>query len=196
MEISTKEKNRIYRDKSELRNEILRKRNQLSRNQIKEYSEKITNTLLLQNVYKEATSVLVFLSYGSEVDTSTMIEKMWKDGKKVFAPRILDFDHSVMEFYQIFIDSKLEMSSKQILEPHKSNRIYKQVDHTLCITPGTIFDVDKNRIGYGKGFYDRYFYKMQCEKIGICYDLQILDKIPTTENDRKLNMIISERRIV
>lgn len=191
-----REKNLIQNKKVELRKDILHLRNQLNEIEIKSYSEEISKTIRLQNEYLKATSVLVFLSYNSEVNTEGFIKKMIADHKKVYAPKIVDFKKGKMEFYRIYDNSIYDISKQGIKEPKITSEKYLSCKDTLCITPGTVFDLNRNRIGYGKGFYDRYFKKVTCEKIGICFDFQIVENLPTTLDDVKLDKVISERRIV
>jgi 5-formyltetrahydrofolate cyclo-ligase len=73
---------------------------------------------------------------------------------------------------------------------------YIPVKDTLCVTPGVAFDMEKHRLGYGKGFYDRFLKVTPCKTIAICFDFQIQKTIPYTDLDQKMDIIISERRII
>ena len=63
----------------------------------------------------------------------------------------------------------------------------------LAIVPGLAFDHLKNRLGYGKGYYDRLLCEMDAYKIGVCFRFQVFDKIPYTNTDVKMDLIVSER---
>ena len=66
----------------------------------------------------------------------------------------------------------------------------------LIIVPGLVFDEKSNRIGYGKGYYDKFLSKINCYKVGLSFDFQIKKEIPFEKHDEKLNCIISEKRIL
>lgn len=191
-----KARNQIHKTKKELRVEIQNKRKQLTKEEIKVFSSQICNALCQHEIYKNSTSVLIYLPIDNEVETNNIIEQMQIDNKKIFAPRVLDFDKGEMEFYQIKKGTEYIVSDKDILEPIPSDFMYMQTENTLCITPGLVFDKNKNRIGYGKGFYDRFFERVSCAKIGLCYDFQIVEQVPISVNDKKMDVIISERRII
>ena len=63
----------------------------------------------------------------------------------------------------------------------------------LIIVPGVIFDREKNRLGYGKGYYDRYLSNKDIYKIGICFSDQVIDLLPSESHDIKMNIIITEK---
>jgi 5-formyltetrahydrofolate cyclo-ligase len=72
------------------------------------------------------------------------------------------------------------------------------MDIDLCIIPGVAFDINKNRIGYGAGYYDRFLKGVgkECFKVGIAFEEQILQDIPASENDIALDLIITDKRII
>ena len=96
-----------------------------------------------------------------------------------------------MEFYAWNSDN-LHINSLGIMEPCFGNQFIKeQANNVLAIFPGIAFDTRNNRIGYGKGFYDSYFKNVSCYKIGICYSIQKVEQIETTEFDIKVDEIIT-----
>lgn len=196
MERNIRASKEINSVKRQLRERILERRKLLTRDEIGACSSQICKALFQQEYYKKATSVLIYISFDKEVDTEKLIKQMKLDHKKIYAPRIIDFDKGEMDFFQITDKTRFDISNKNIMEPMQSESFYKQTEHTLCITPGIAFDQNKNRIGYGKGFYDRFFERISCDKIAICYDFQIVDHVPSAVNDKKMDMIISERRII
>lgn len=68
----------------------------------------------------------------------------------------------------------------------------------VIIVPGSAFDINKNRMGYGAGFYDRFLRRtsIECCKIGICFDFQVSEKIPFDEYDVPLDLLVTEKRII
>ena len=189
--------NQINQNKSVLRNKILKKRNNLSESEIEKHSKKIAEIMFNEEAYQCATHILLFLSFGTEINTSYILNHALKNGKKVYAPTIIDFQTSYMEFYEITKNSLLVCSAKGIREPEiKKEYIYIPQNRTLCITPGIVFDEQRNRIGYGKGFYDLFFKTYSYDNIAICFDFQILKSFSTTYMDKSVDKIISERRII
>jgi 5-formyltetrahydrofolate cyclo-ligase len=92
---------------------------------------------------------------------------------------------------------ELSLGSYGILEP-RTEKIRKTnvEDIDLIIVPGVAFDEKGNRLGHGKGFYDRLLKKTKATVIGLAFEFQILENIPTDKNDVPVDMIITEKRII
>ena len=88
----------------------------------------------------------------------------------------------------------LKRNEYAILEPKERIINNKKID--VIILPGSVFDINGNRIGYGKGYYDKYIKSLNYNplKIGVCYDFQLLDTIPTETHDVKMDIILTESR--
>ena len=179
--------------KQKLRKEILEQRDSLAREEIINKSNIIKQTLFSLGEYKLAKTICFFVSFNSEVNTHNMIKEAIKEGKTVCVPTATD--HTlIMSKINDFND--LNKKNKYgILEPSKLNKIKKE-EVDLIIVPGTVFDKECHRIGYGKGYYDSLLKGYKGLSIGICFDLQIIDKVPRNEWDEKINMIITEKRMI
>lgn len=204
----------------EARKDGLRRRSELSPERMRAESEAITDRVTGLNRYREADKVLVYASYGSEVDTAALISRSLCLGKKVYCPKVTDPKSGHMEFYRILSLVELSKGYHGIPEPNitedgsrsdendnagrsAGHRIYlkgRNRDHsaTIVLVPGTAFDRELNRCGYGGGFYDRYLEEVPGACLcGICYDEQIHDKaIDTAAHDRKMDMIISAGAVI
>ena len=101
-----------------------------------------------------------------------------------------------LEICQIKNISQLQKSHKKILEPHKDCQKIAPEKIDLIIVPGIAFDKQKNRIGYGDGFYDRLLKKTKCPTIALAYEFQIVHNIPGEKHDVKVDQIITEKRIL
>ena len=104
-----------------------------------------------------------------------------------------------MEFYEIQALSSLKPGYMSIPEPAENVRFENKSlnNGALMIMPGAAFDIFRNRIGYGKGFYDRYLAGININTIAICYDCQVYtDKLPADTNDKKPMLIITESRLI
>lgn len=179
--------------KSELRKQILEKRDSLSKEQVKKKSNIIKKVLFSLGEFKIAKSVCFFVSFNSEVNTHDMIKEALKQGKEVCVP--IATDHT-LTLSKIKDFKDLNKKNKYgILEPSKLNKVKKE-DVEIIIVPGTVFDLGCHRIGYGKGYYDGLLKKYHGLSVGICFDQQVIDKVPRNTWDEKLNMIVTEKRII
>jgi len=173
------------------------KRKQLSLQEAGEKSSIIENLLLQQEEFKNADKIFIYYSVRNEVNTLNIIEKSLSMGKVTALPVVKKGNE--MDFFKIESLSSLKKGALNIPEPRESAEKIFPDGGTLIVAPGTVFDRLKNRIGMGKGFYDRYFRKyadINFKKIGLCYDFQIVDKLPCEIHDVPLNKIISEKGVI
>ena len=174
--------------KQELRKRILEKRNSLAKEEIKEKSKIIKEKLFSLEEYKKAKKILFYISFGSEVDTHDMIKESLKI-KKTVVPKCRNHE---LELSRIHSFDELEEGYCKILEPVKIKKIDEKIVD-LIIVPGIVFDRKGDRIGYGKGYYDRLLTRFpHVKKIGLAFSLQIVDSIPTEEHDIKVDRVITE----
>ena len=177
--------------KSSLRSQILSKRNSLSLEDIAHHSEKISKRILKHPKFLDSKSIFLYFSIGSEVSTTFIIEESLKLGKNVFLP-VLDNSEN-LSFHKFESFSKMKKGKFGILEPTSKVSL---VDPDLVVVPGLAFDLHLHRLGYGKGYYDRFLKSTSSYKIGICFDFQIVEKIPNESHDQKMDEVISEKRIL
>lgn len=175
-------------DKRNIRKQILHERDMLPKEQRILEEEYVAQKVLTHQWYINATDFLVFKSYGSEISTKSMISKALRDGKRVYLPRVLtDGEH--MEFFRIESPSDVVNGYRGILEP-KGNEMFQyesgNKEQVLMIMPGVAFDQEGNRIGYGKGFYDRYLSKKEgLRTIAVAFRCQMVEKIEKDPHDIK-----------
>lgn len=171
-------------------------------------SQKALIELYNFDLFKEASCVLSFVSYGTEIKTNQLLDIILNENKMLCLPRT---ENEKMEFYYINSDEdfseQTEIGEYGITVP-KSNQDKLDIncipDKTLIIIPGLAFDERGNRLGKGKGYYDKFLAELlstsEKEKIlgivGYCYDFQIIDKVITEPNDIPVDYIISDKRIV
>lgn len=173
-------------DKRNIRKKILHERDMLSKEQRILEEEYVAQKVLTHQWYINATDFLVFKSYGSEISTESMISRAFKDGKRVYLPRVLaDGEH--MEFFRIETPSDVVKGYRGILEPKGRERFQFDAgkkEQVLMIMPGVAFDQEGNRIGYGKGFYDRYLStKEGLRTIAVAFRCQLVEKIEKDPHD-------------
>ncbi len=152
----------------------------------KNYQNEIIYQKIINNEYiNNCDTVLLYSSLIDEVDTFKMIKYFLKC-KKVALPRVCGNN---MDFYYIKSINELKKGSFNILEPTSNDKV--KLDNCVCIVPGICFDKDGYRIGYGKGYYDKYLTNKNIYKIGICFKECLLNNIPHDLYDVKVDLIVS-----
>ena len=175
----------MINNKSELRMQMIAIRKKISDK--KKKSTIIVDKILNLDIYKKSKNVALYNSMLSEVDTSCLISKSYD--KVILLPKIVD---DKMIFVKINKNTKYHKSNIGVLEPI-GDEYFGHID--LIIVPGVAFDREGNRLGFGKGFYDRYLTNTNIYKIGICFDDQIVNFLPHNKLDIKMNMIVTEKRV-
>jgi 5-formyltetrahydrofolate cyclo-ligase len=180
----------VSKAKAELRKRILSTRESLTEEQRLRLSEAIKMKLFSRPRFQEARYVAFYLHKGSEVYTRDMIIEAQKLGKEVLIPVTND----KMEFFHFVSFDDLQEGKYGILEPKSRIEPCKPPD--LAVIPGACFGLCMHRIGYGKGYYDDYLGKAFAYRIGLCYDFQVMESLPTHENDQRMDEIITDQRII
>lgn len=161
------------------------------------------------SLYKEAECLFVFMSKKNEISTSALIEKAFADKKEIAIPKTVGDN---LDFYLLSplkkIDEQVEKGCFDILEPctflEKIDQCHLPVQ-SVFVVPGLAFALDGTRLGYGRGFYDRYIdgvYKTNSSVylpkaiVGFCYDCQVFDSLPSDDFDVPLTHISTEKRFI
>ncbi|MBU0627664.1 MAG: 5-formyltetrahydrofolate cyclo-ligase [Nanoarchaeota archaeon] len=167
---------------------ILKKRNALSKDEIIKKSSIIKNNLFSSQEYKKSKVIMFYVSFGSEVNTMEMIKEALKE-KTVCVP-VVEKDRMIASIIDR-IDDLNKKNEYKILEPTNIQKIEsKEID--LVIVPGVVFDKTAHRIGYGKGYYDKFLKDFKGKKIGLAFNMQIMEIIPKDRWDIGLDKVISE----
>lgn len=172
--------------KAEIRKNVLEARKNVDDREKKDFL--IASSLMSQKFYKEAKTIMVYISYNGEVDTHRLIEKMLSDEKKLCAPKCISKE--IMESRAFDSLDDLCVGAYGILEPE--GEIVKDID--LVIVPGVAFNEDLHRIGYGAGYYDRFLGFFSGVTCGLFYEIQKND-FKHDKNDKQLDYIITEKNI-
>lgn len=190
--------------KEPIRQRILGLRDKMPREERDRKSAEIVKKTLQTQWYCEAGILLAYANFRSEVDTKELIRMGLLDGKKVYCPRV---EGKRMNFYRILSMDDLEDGYRGIKEPPaKAESLFSGSRAApaacLMIMPGSVFDKERNRMGYGKGYYDQYLAFLWKESpafrlrtIGLCFECQMQERIPVEAHDRKADMVITEKRI-
>jgi len=182
-----------------LRRKILTLRRAQSFLEIEKKSKKIERNLFLFPLFKKAKVVLFYLALKDEVQTREMIKKSLKKGKTVLIPFVNFKEREILPSELKDYDKELIRGKWNILKPAKDfYRPFSLNLINLIIVPGIAFDRKGNRIGFGKGFYDRFLGKLSSKinLISLAFELQLVGAVPTQSYDIPMNYIITEKEII
>ena len=194
VQLPTWAKNMEIKTKKQIRAEVKKYRNESSVESIFENSQKICEQFLDLSEYRKASTIFAYMDCKNEVQTRSIIEQCWNDGKSVAVPKVFG---EQMKFYQIFSYDDLEDGYFGIQEPKHENLNEIICEDGLMILPGVAFDEKRHRIGYGGGFYDRYLeLHPGMKKIALAFEFQIYDSVPFEVFDQQPEKIITETRII
>lgn len=185
----------IRQFKNELRKKYRTIRKNMKPDEKRIKDGKIYNAIINSKFYKNAETIICFISNSLEVDTHRLINKAIKDGKKVAVPKCIN-ENGIMRFYYIKSMNDLEIGKFNLLEPciNRCKRL-KNYKNSICIVPGFSFDPQGYRLGYGKGYYDRFLSKYNEIKIGICYNNCVSNKLPHGRFDVCVNYLFTEKYV-
>lgn len=157
---------------------------------------KIKNKLLNLWAVREAHTVLCYVSTEIEVNTRGLITDLLKMGKRVAVPRC-ESDNGDMDFYYINSLSELSSGSFGVEEPDpQKNIMVGQTEGSVCIVPAFMFDKNGYRLGYGKGYYDRYLSRYKGATIGVCYSENLQQELYHGKYDRAVELVVTDREIL
>lgn len=180
-------------EKNIIRKDIIEKRNKLDKGYIINASQSVIDTVLGLARFQEAKVVLSYMPFKNEVDIMPLNQMILDKDAILCIPRTIDrFKMDAVNIKNL--QSNLIKSRFGVVEPATSAKAIDIEKIDLVLVPGVAFDKEGNRIGYGKGYYDRFL--EQCndntEFWGIAYSFQVFDRIPHTPSDVRLNRVITE----
>lgn len=177
--------------KKQLRKAIAERKSQYRVNTLAEKTDKLLKHIETHPAFLKAGCVLLYHSLPDEVYTHAFVEK-WKDSKTILLPVVVG-DNLKLRKYSGKQDMK--KGSYGIEEPvGETFTNYEEID--LAIIPGVGFDARGNRLGRGKGYYDRLLPKLKAHKIGICFSFQIIEEIPIEEFDIMMDEVLTEEGFI
>ena len=181
-------------EKDKIRKEILEKRNNLSTEEVEKKSDLIIQNL--EKFIKNVENIMIFMDMKNEVRI-TKLMKLYPE-KSFFIPKITDSKNREMKINK-YEGNELVLQKFGYYESSSSD-FYNENILDIVIVPAVVFDFEKNRIGFGGGYYDTFLKKIREKNkkvlfIGICYDFQIIEKVPAEEHDVVLDFVVSESRI-
>lgn len=184
-------------NKEMLRKEYLKLRSKISKKIILDKSKIIMDKLKSSKDYINSENIFVFVSFGNEVHTHDFIKESLREGKNIFVP-LVDNEKKIMRAVKITDMNQLSPGVMGILEP-KGKEFLKSEDFLdLIVTPGLIFDEKGCRIGYGGGYYDKFFTNIvgNQRKVGVAFDFQFVKTLPVDKTDVKIDALITDERLI
>ncbi len=191
----------ILSQKKELRKEAKSYRKSLSESDRLDKSNAIIRKLKTLKEFQKAEVIIMYASLADEVETLSLIGELAEEGKKSVCCPVTQGDE--MEFYKILSVDDLKEGNFHVLEPEPlaERRLELQKDvHYCMLMPGLMFDKSGNRLGYGKGYYDKYLARVPKEvnltTIALSYEAMVKDVIPAEETDWRADYVVTEKEVI
>jgi 5-formyltetrahydrofolate cyclo-ligase len=181
------------KEKQAVRQAIQEIRDLIPSEERKTKTQEIAERFYSLREYRDAKNILLYYPFRSEIDTTVIITRAITDGKRIILPRVSG--KTLELFYVDDIKKDLKPGTYGIMEPDRdlcTSAKYSEPD--IVVVPGVGFDRHKNRLGYGGGFYDRLIPKLSknIQKIALCFQVQIINHIPSLAHDIRVDKVISE----
>lgn len=179
--------------KSEIRLRMKARRYAMAGAEVASSSTRICSRFLDLGLVSKASVVLTYVSVGNEVATHDLIGQLLRRGKRVAVPRILD--ETSMEACEIRELDHWRLSTFGVPFPASGSPLYRDVD--VCVVPGLAFSRHCDRLGFGRGHWDRFLEHFSARVIvGFCHDWQIVDNLPVEETDRPADLVMTDDRML
>lgn len=182
-----------------MRTEYMNLRRAIPAEEKAKLDKRISELFLASITYRYSKAVLLYAPLDDEIDVWGISKAALEAGKLVAFPRC-NAEDNTMKYHIVKSLDELERSTFGILEPKAECEIYDyeknaQNDHAVCIVPGVVFDKAGYRIGYGRGFYDRFLNKFEGVKVGFAYSDFIIKSVPRGRYDLACDVIVSEKGV-
>jgi 5-formyltetrahydrofolate cyclo-ligase len=185
--------------KAQLRQKVKSKRDALSQAERVCLSGMVTRRTLSLDGYRVARTVMAYCAHGSEVVADDIIKNALSEGKRVVVPRVVSRETCEMQAVEICSLDDVAPGEFGIREPRRNAGcvILKPAEIDVVFVPGIAFDGQGYRIGYGKGFYDRWIKALPARQlVGLAYDFQVLESVPREKYDTAVGVVVTDMRII
>lgn len=179
--------------KKELRQRLRERMAAIPRDIMRERSARACTNLTTTPEYQRAEILMVFMSLPTEVDTASLVLHAWRDRKRVLAPKVSWEQRHMLPIEIQSLSDDLSESPLGIREPVRGNPLPLSVID-LVVVPGLGFDLHGNRIGRGRGFYDRFLAHEQWRGVscGLALEEQVVEQVPTSKHDMKVDLLVTD----
>ncbi len=185
--------------KQEIRRKVLESRQQIPPSRRREYSLHIYERLIQLDVFRNCSNVMAYMDFKNEVETMPVIKHCLSEGKKVVVPVCIKETRQLLLSELKDPERELTPGTFGVPEPAAGYiRPFPREDLDLILVPAVAFDKLGSRIGYGAGYYDRFFDGLtrSIPSIGLAFEMQIIDRVPAGPNDRPVDYVITEKRLI
>lgn len=187
-------KDLIDSEKRRLRSFYIKKRSSLTADEVETKGILAQKNLLELQIFRDSRVVSLYWSIKNEVKTDMIFSEALRQKKTVCFPKIAK-NCDKLYFIRADKNTAFRLGSYKIMEP-VGNDIINIEDIDIFVIPGVCFDERGFRIGYGKGYFDRTLVGAKGTLIGLAYEFQILDRIPEREHDLRMDVIVTEKRVI
>lgn len=182
--------------KTQWRQKILIQRKQLHREQAVEASARIASKFFSLDEVNGAERIGLYAAFCNEVATEPIFLKAHALRKEIYFPAV-HRETNQIQMFRVRHWSELKKGYCGILEPAARRHPLKNIDYlNVVVVPGVAFDRRGSRIGFGQGFYDRWLKDYHGTKVALAYDFQVVASLPVTPKDQRLDIIVTEERII
>ncbi|MDR1121724.1 MAG: 5-formyltetrahydrofolate cyclo-ligase [Dysgonamonadaceae bacterium] len=174
-----------------LRKEIAVRKQRYAAEELNRWSSNIKTQIEKLTVFEQAETVLLYCSLPDEVQTFALLSG-WMTVKHCLLPQVQGNELIVREHRP---GNHLQTGYRGIFEP--TGNIFSDLNRIdLILVPGVAFDANKNRLGRGKGYYDRLLTQTTATTVGICFDFQLVEKVPVEDHDVAMDYVVTPTRLL
>ena len=187
-------------DRNSLRQDKLADRNRMDPAERQQQSRQIMSLLLAEQLLTERNNMFIYVNFRSEVETMDLIKELIAAGKTVSVPVTLQKESSLLAVQLTDPESQLAAGCYGIPEPTPARIRQATIDPATIETvllPGSVFDKQGGRLGYGGGYYDRFLSQAapEASRIGLAFSLQMIERVPMQSHDQFMDMIVTEQQL-
>ena len=182
--------------KAEVRQACLCQRTSLGEKERKRKSVIIQQKLMDLPEFQLAQTVMLFLNFREEVETTALAEATIAGKKKLVLPRCAP--HGILLPIEVCdLIQDIEPGAYGIREPKLTLGVVEPSEIDLMIVPSSGFDLQGNRLGYGGGYYDRFFMLLNplTPRVALGFECQVIPQVPVGKHDAKMTMLITENGV-
>ena len=177
--------------REEIRAYVKKKREDASKIQAAELSARICERIVTMAEYLKAKRVLCYAALPDEVQTGGLLREILRSGRELYLPRTRGQN---LEIARTVSGAKMERGAYGVPEP-VTDELGSIEEMDLVLAPGVAFDREGNRLGYGKGYFDRLLKDCRCPKVGMAFEMQLVDHVPEHQGDVPMDKVVTEAAI-
>ncbi|MFH0800177.1 MAG: 5-formyltetrahydrofolate cyclo-ligase [Pseudomonadota bacterium] len=182
--------------KLQLYNRMMSARDELKIEEVEQASDAIGHRVLQMGEFRTALRVGLYAAFKNEIRTELLFQEGDKNRKEIYYPAV-DAEAGGLAFFRVMKLEDLRLTEVGMREPSaKQSRLRELNTLNVLIVPGVAFDLHGGRMGFGQGFYDKCLAGFRGKRIALAYDFQVVPDLPTAVRGRKLDWIVTEKRLI